>query len=816
MSKYGFRSFGQNLAIVLVLLCAVVAKAQDAQKKAEAVDQSAGTATRSERTGEYGHSGSQNYVKVFVEDQKTLWSSPLRLKRSDVPFVVGATATTALLLGSDTTVEHNVGRSHASTSQQISNGGIALFAGAAGTFYFAGMLKQNEHARETGFLTGEAAIDALAINSAMQFVFQRARPGEKNAGKFWAGGSSFPSNHAAVAWAAASVIAHEYPGWGTKTLSYGFASLVSATRIVGDKHFSSDVLVGSALGWLVGQEIYRKRHNPDLPGTSWGTFTNNADKVPDPMHNASPYVPLDSWVYPALDRLAAIGKAPSGFRGLRPWTRMDCARIVKETMDAANSESSATANESILADLEIEFANELRVLNGGSSLRGRLDSVYTRYTGISGPPLADSFHFAQTVINDDGRFSREGANSIVGVSADAEAGPVAFFVSGEYQHSPSAPALSEGVRAATASNDGLPIAPGVPFSEVNRFRLLDAYATLNVSGWQASFGKHSFWWGQGVGSDLILSNNAEPLYALSFSRVAPLKLPSFFGRLGEIRASAFLGQLQGYRFLRLGPTFVLTGSYERAIDPQPFIWGGKVSFKPTRNLEFGCSVTTVFGGKGRPLTLSTFLHTLSREGNAQPVEPGDRRTGCDFSYRIPGLRNWLVLYNGAMAEDEPNPLLNPGAMNPGIYLPRIPKLHRLDFRAESVYTDQPSDVRNGMFYTNAHYAEGYRNYGQIMGSWIGPQGRGYQLWSTYWWSGLKKMQLGFRRQWVDPAYIRGGSLNDFSARYEFPISKTLSAQSWVQYERWNFPVLADQTNSNLAISVQLTYKPFRGKDSAQN
>ena len=290
----------------------------------------------------------------------------------------------------------------------------------------------------------------------------------------------------------------------------------------------------------------------------------------------------------------------------------------------------------------------------------------------------------------------------------------------------------------------------------------------------------------------------------------------FFGRLGEIRASAFLGQLQGYRFLRLGPTFVLTGSYERAIDPQPFIWGGKVSFKPTRNLEFGCSVTTVFGGKGRPLTLSTFLHTLSREGNAQPVEPGDRRTGCDFSYRIPGLRNWLVLYNGAMAEDEPNPLLNPGAMNPGIYLPRIPKLHRLDFRAESVYTDQPSDVRNGMFYTNAHYAEGYRNYGQIMGSWIGPQGRGYQLWSTYWWSGLKKMQLGFRRQWVDPAYIRGGSLNDFSARYEFPISKTLSAQSWVQYERWNFPVLADQTNSNLAISVQLTYKPFRGKDSAQN
>src|SRR5271169_5762941 len=44
----------------------------------------------------------------------------------------------------------------------------------------------------------------------------------------------------------------------------------------------------------------------------------------------SPYVPLDSWVYPALDRLAGLGAINSQFVGLRPWTRIQCAQLVVE------------------------------------------------------------------------------------------------------------------------------------------------------------------------------------------------------------------------------------------------------------------------------------------------------------------------------------------------------------------------------------------------------------------------------------------------------------------------------------------------------
>ncbi len=818
-AKYVFKRFGQGLRVIGVLLVAVLANAQQPQSDAAPLvsDQSV-TATQAQPTGESGLPAPRAYIKVFLEDQETLWSSPFHLKSNDIPWLAGAAVTTALFYGSDKAIEAHTSALHSNRGQQISNAGVGLFAGAAGLFYLTGSLKQYEHARETGFLTGEAGIDALAVNSILQLAFQRARPGEKNAGQFFAGGSSFPSNHSAVAWAAASVIAHEYPGWGTKALSYGLASAVSITRVTGEKHFTSDVLVGSALGWVVGQQVYKKRHDRDLPGASWGTFTSSAEHATDPMHQGSAYVPVDSWVYPALDRLSATGEAPAGFRGLRPWTRMECARILKESMGLTESEGSEAGNGSIRRDLEIEFSNELRVLNGGRNLGARVESVYTRFTEISGPPLTDSLHFAQTMINDNGRPFRQGANSIAGFSGDAEAGPFAFFVSGEYQHSPAAPALSESVRAQIASSDGLPIAPATPFSSLNQFRLLDAYATLNLSAWQASFGKQSFWWGPGDGGDLMLSNNAEPIYAFSFTRVAPLKLPSVLSVLGDVRPSLFLGQLQGYDFLRLGPAFVLTGSYDTAINPQPFVWGGEFSLQPTPNLEIGVSMTTVFAGRGRPMTLSTFLHTFSSSGNGQALEPGDRRTGFDFSYRIPGLRNWLVLYNGSMAEDEPNPIAYPrrSAMNPGIYLARIPKLHKLDFRAESVYTDLPNDPRAAVFYTNYHYANGYTNNGQILADWVGPQARGYQLWSTYWWSGLRKLQLGFRRQWVDPAYTGGGSLNDISARYDFPISKTISVTSSVQYERWIFPVLANNANSNVAVSVQLTYKPFKAKEPSQN
>ena len=61
-----------------------------------------------------------------------------------------------------------------------------------------------------------------------------------------------------MSWALASVVAHEYNKnvWYPVT-AYGLASLVSLSRLSGQNHFCSDVLVGSAMGWFIGRYVFK-------------------------------------------------------------------------------------------------------------------------------------------------------------------------------------------------------------------------------------------------------------------------------------------------------------------------------------------------------------------------------------------------------------------------------------------------------------------------------------------------------------------------------------------------------------------------------
>ncbi len=741
-----------------------------------------------------------------LQGQERIWSAPLHFRVRDSIWVGPLAGVTAGLIAFDKDIEKHVDGSQARTSQRVGDAAVVAELGTAGLFCILGTARDAPHARETGVLSYQAAVASLIVSSALQGITGRARPDDVPAGgSFWAGGSSFPSDHATVAWSIASVVAHEYPGWATQLLAYGTATTVSVSRITGRKHFASDVFVGSSLGWLIGRGTFLVHQDRVLPGTTWNELPRKVERVRDPIRQASPYVPVDSWVYAAVDRLSALGYAPSGLQNLRPWTRLEFADLLQQAALAQPSASEEVGT--LYRDLQAEFAADELVLQGGPNVRASIDAVYNRVTTMAGPPLTDGLHFGQTLINDYGRPYQRGLNNFTGFSTEAEAGSFTFHVSGEYQHSPAAASPSDSVRSAIASSDGLPAIPASGYSGTNQFRLLDSYIALNLGGWQASFGKQSAWWGPDTGGDLMFSDNAEPITMLRLNRVLPFKLPGVLRILGRVQSDSFLGQLAGYNFLRLGPSFVVTGSYEHPIDPQPYIWGQKFAFQVTSNLQLGVSVTTVFAGLGRPLTLDTFLQTFSLNGNAQRTEPGDRRTGFDFSYRIPGLRRWLILYNAALSEDELNPIAYPrrSAMNPGVYFPQIPGLHGVDLHGEAVYTDLPSDPRRAVFYTNMHYVGGYTNNGQIIGSWVGPEARGYQLWANDWRSGQNKIQIGYRRQTVDPSYIGGGHLQDINGTYEFLLRSGLRVKAGMQYERWSFPVLADAPKSNLALSLQFTY-----------
>jgi hypothetical protein len=65
------------------------------------------------------------------------------------------------------------------------------------------------------------------------------------------------------------------------------------------------------------------------------------------------------------------------------------------------------------------------------------------------------------------------------------------------------------------------------------------------------------------------------------------------------------------------------------------------------------------------------------------------------------------------------------AIRGGLYLSHVPKIPKLDLRMEGVYTDVPAGgaLSHGFYYFNFRFKEGYTNDGQLLGSWIGRQGR---------------------------------------------------------------------------------------------
>ena len=761
-------------------------------------------------------------VGRFVDDQRQIWTSPAKLRFSDTEWLVPLSGITAGLFVTDRDLSKHLSQNPTTIShyKTLSNAGVAALVGGAGGMWVLGHVKHNEHWSETGFLAGEAAVNSWVAVEGLKYSLRRERPyqGDGSGSFFQSGGTSFPSGHAATAWSIAGVVAHEYPGPLTKAMAYGLASLVSFSRVRAHQHFPSDVLVGSVMGNLIAQNIYSRHHDPDLGGGEWRSISEffRGDGNSSAANQGSPYVPLDSWIYPAFDRLAALGVIDSGFAGMRPWTRNECARLVNEAAEKVDEQlSGGPEAEKIYRLLETEFRDEIEGRGGNGRFRGRVESVYARVTAVSGEPLTDGNHFGQTVINDYGRPYQEGFNSVDGFSAWTTTGRWVGYVRAEYQHSPSAPAQPDSARQFIASVDNIPgVPPATPFSAVNRVRLLDAYVGMNFENWQVSFGKQSLWWSPTQGGPLMFSDNAEPVNMFRINRVSPFKLPSILGWLGPIRVEWFLGQVDGHEFVFLTNTGV-TGQFGRPLGRQPFLQGQKISLKPTPNFEFSVSSTTVFAGGPGALTWHTFLKSYSL-GNAPTQggvgDPGDRRSGVDFSYRVPGLRKWLTFYGDAFDEDEFSPLGYPrkSAIRGGIYMPRIPGISKLDLRVEGGSTVPPDFPScNGCFYVNAEYPDGsYMNLGNLVGSWLGRAGQGEQAWSTYWLTPRNKIQFQLRHQKVDGDYLpQGGTLNDGGVNVEFQLTPEVTVSGSVQYEKWNFPVLAPAAQSNVTTSLQLTFWP---------
>jgi hypothetical protein len=747
----------------------------------------------------------------FLKDQKQIWLSPLQLRISDVEWLVPLAGITSATMLTDASFSKSLpsGRGTLNNFNTIRTGSVAGLAAASGGLFLWSLRSHDPHQRETGILAGEAVLDSLIVTQGINHITGRERPYQGNGqGSFLRGGTSFPSNHSAAAWAAAGILAHEYPGPLTKILAYGLASTVSIASIGSKQHFPSDVLIGSGLGWMLSEYVYRRHHNPELGGSAWnpvGELIHDNESGPT-TYPGSAYVPLDSWVYPAFDRLAGLGYLSAGYQSKRPWSREQCAHLLVEIDEAImNSTGPRPINPAVGAlvqALHHEFVREEATF-AGPNRSAEIHSVYARTLSASGTVLDDGYHFGQTFAYDNGRPFRQGTNLIAGGSATATYGSLFFYFGGEYQHSPSAPALSTPVREFIADRDRAPLPPAAPFAPINRFQLLDTYAGINLHGWQISFGNESLSWGPGVGGSLLLSNNAAPFPMLRIAPEQSLDLPLLSKVLGPFSVEQFYGRLDGHRGLS-----------------QPWIYGQKISMKPFRSLEFAYARTTVIGGTGHPLTAHAFFSSLF--GRVDPKENsvlGDSRTAVDWTWRLPGLHDWVTFYGELEDDDDPIPLQNltKSVLRPGIYLPRLPLLPKWDLHFEWTSSTSPGagsfQKHGNLNYWNLDYTDGYTNNGNLLGNTVGREGITLQAWTRFWISPRNTLDVSWKQSRVLSDFVPGGGKwQDFQASYSIAKNSGVYLKSFLQFEHISsFPLLFPGSRNNVTAGIELGFLPQWGR-----
>ena len=100
------------------------------------------------------------------------------------------------------------------------------------------------------------------------------------------------------------------------------------------------------------------------------------------------FVELDSWVYPAFDRLAGLGYVHTALAGMRPWTRMECARLIDEAGEELPEDLPANDSATVIVNrLRGEFSYELGLSDGERNVTANLESAYVRAVSIGGQAL---------------------------------------------------------------------------------------------------------------------------------------------------------------------------------------------------------------------------------------------------------------------------------------------------------------------------------------------------------------------------------------------------------------------------------------------
>ena len=394
-------------------------------------------------------------------------------------------------------------------------------------------------------------------------------------------------------------------------------------------------------------------------------------------------VPLDSWVYPALDKLTGLGLINSSLAGSRPYSRLEAARQVQEAALLIEDVAVPPVALELLQRLETELAVSLTELEDDGAVTGyfkpvrqlRADYIYQDGDSSHYPPT-NARQFALNK-NNSGIDYDEHHNGQLTLQGDGRIGRSLGF---EWQ-----PLLLSN------SSDDLDV------------KWLTTRAALGLGAFEISVGRQSLSWGQGYNGTLLLTNNAKPLDMVRINNPSPILLPWVFKYLGPFHFDVFWSRLE-----------------EDRVVSEPYFAGMRFNMKPLPWVEFGATRTVMFGGDGRPdVDFDDFITILGGKNLDGDEDNSNSIASIDMRIYLPFL--WgAEIYGEFGGEDEANHLFSSTAGLVGVYLPQVEPTGRLSLRLE--YADFPKD---NAWYRHGSYQSGYTYENHIMGHHVGGAAKDY-------------------------------------------------------------------------------------------
>ena len=213
----------------------------------------------------------KEYFKSYWHDSKAFVISPLKWKGRQWIEFGAVTAGGVLAYTQDEEIQKYFAGHQSTTADNLSKFVFEPYGRFApviiGGLYIGGRLAKDNRLAGTSLTAAKSFIVASVSAGIVKQLTHRHRPFQDDLPNHanWDGPlssieySSFPSGHSIAAFSMATVYALEYRNtiW-VPVLAYTLATGTAVSRLYDNKHWASDVVIGSALGFVTGRFMWKQ------------------------------------------------------------------------------------------------------------------------------------------------------------------------------------------------------------------------------------------------------------------------------------------------------------------------------------------------------------------------------------------------------------------------------------------------------------------------------------------------------------------------------------------------------------------------------